>query len=120
MISKIKEIFKWRELLFALAMKDLKIKYHQAAGGFAWMLITPLVQTGIFIFIFSSLFKVSIANYPLFLLSGLFPWSYLSNSLHDAANSILNNANLIKKTYFPREILPISNVITNLVTFLFY
>lgn len=119
MISKIKEIFKWRELVFALAIKDLKIKYSRAGGGFGWMLIMPLVQAGIFTFIFKFLFKVKIDNYPLFLLSGLFPWVFLRNSLVDATNSIITNANLIKKTYFPRETLPISIIIINIVNFLF-
>jgi len=111
MISKIKELFKWRELIFSLALKDLKIKYRQATGGFGWMLAMPLVQVAIFTFIFRFLFKIKIENYPLFLLAGLFPWSFLRSSLDGAMNSILNNANLIKKIYFPREILSISNII---------
>lgn len=119
MISQIKEIFQWRQLIFSLALKDLKVKYRRATGGFGWMLVMPLVQAAIFIFIFKFLFKVKIENYPLFLLSGLFPWSFLRSSLDGAANSILSNTNLIKKTYFPKEILPISNIITNLVNFLF-
>lgn len=119
MIFKIKEIFKWRQLLFGLVLKDLKTKYRQATGGFGWMLVMPLIQASIFIFIFRLLFKIRVENYPLFLLSGLLSWSFLRTSLDGAANSILANANLIKKTYFPREILPISNVITNLINFFF-
>ncbi len=119
MISKIKEIFKWRELIFGLVLKDLKIKYRRATGGFGWMLVMPLVQTAIFAFIFGFLFKIRIENYPLFLLSGLFAWSFLRSSLDSAANCILLNASLIKKAYFPREVLPVSNVITNLVSFFF-
>lgn len=117
MISKIKEIFEWRQLLFNLALKDLKIKYRRATGGFGWMFITPLVQAGIFLIIFKFLFKIKIENYHLFLLSGLFPWSYLKASIDGAANSIVANSNLIKKTYFPREILPIAGILTNFVTF---
>lgn len=83
------------------------------------MLIMPLIQMAIFSFVFGYLFKIEIKNYPLFLLSGLFSWSFLRSSLDDSANSILTNANLIKKTYFPRQALPISNVIANLITFLF-
>ena len=117
-ISKIKEIYKWRELLFILAMKDLKIKYRQATGGFGWMLVMPMVQAVIFTFIFRFLFKIKIQNYPLFLLSGLFSWSFLRSSLDGAANSILSNSNLIKKSYFPMEVLPLSNIITNLINYL--
>lgn len=119
MVLQLKEIFKWRQLLFNLALKDLKTKYRKATGGFSWLLVAPLVQAGIFIFIFRFIFKIKIENYPLFLLSGLFPWSFLRTSLDGAANSILINANLIRKTYFSREVLPLYVIFTNLVTFLF-
>ena len=119
MISKIKEIFQWRELLFNLASRDLKAKYRQATGGFGWMLVKPLVHMLIFSFIFGVVFKIKIDKYPLFLLSGLFAWSFLHSSLDGAANTIINNANLIKKAYFPRQILPISVILANLVNFLF-
>jgi ABC-2 type transport system permease protein len=119
MFSKIKEIFQWRELIFNLALRDLKAKYRQATGGFGWMLVRPLVQMLIFYFIFRVVFKVKIEKYPLFLLSGLFSWSFLHSSLDGAANSIIINANLVKKAYFPREVLPISVVLGNLANFLF-
>jgi len=119
LISKIKEIFQWRQLIFSLASRDLKAKYRQATGGFGWMLVRPFMQMLIFSFIFGVIFKVKIDKYPLFLLSGLFAWSFLHSSLDGALNSIINNANLIKKAYFPREILPISVILGNLVNFLF-
>jgi ABC-2 type transport system permease protein len=119
MISKLKEILEWRELLFNLALRDLKAKYRQATGGFGWMLVRPLVQMLIFFFIFGVVFKVKIEKYPLFLLSGLFSWSFLHSSLDGAANSIIINANLVKKSYFPHEILPISVILGNLANFLF-
>lgn len=119
MISKLKEILEWRELILNLALRDLKAKYRQATGGFGWMLVRPLVQMMIFVFIFGVVFKVKIEKYPLFLLSGLFSWSFLHSSLDGAVNSIINNANLVKKAYFPREILPISIILGNLVNFLF-
>lgn len=81
------------------------------------MLVSPLAQMLIFSFIFKVVFKVKIDKYPLFLLSGLF-WSFLHSSLDGAANSIINNANLVKKAYFPREILPISVIVGNLANFL--
>ncbi|MEW6101541.1 MAG: ABC transporter permease [Candidatus Omnitrophota bacterium] len=119
MIRKHKEIFKWRQLLFSLALKDLKKKYRNATGGVGWMLILPFAQAVIFSFIFKFLFKVEVDNYPLFLLSGLFPWVFLRSSLDAAKDSILNNANLIKKSYFPRQVLPISNIVSNFINFLF-
>ena len=119
MFLKIKRILEWRQLVLNLALRDLKAKYRQATGGFGWMLIRPLVQMLIFSFIFGVVFKVKIDKYPLFLLSGLFSWSFIHSSLDGAANSIINNANLIKKAYFPREIIPISVILGNLVNFLF-
>lgn len=83
------------------------------------MLIMPLAQMLIFNFVLGVLFKVKLKNYPLLLLSGLSAWSFLRFSLDQAASSILANANLIKKTYFPREILPISAIITCLISFIF-
>lgn len=119
MISRIKEIFRLRQLILSLALKDLKVKYRQASCGFGWMFINPLVQTGLFTFIFSFIFKIGIKNYPLFLLSGLFPWAYLASVVNDASMCIINNSNLIKKTYFPRETLPLSVVLTQSIIFSF-
>ena len=119
MINRLKEIFRWRHLLYNLTSKELKSKYRQACGGFGWMLAMPLAQMFIFNFIFRHIFKVRIEHYALFLLSGLFPWGFFRSSLEGAANSILANSSLIKKTYFPREILPFASVTANLASFLF-
>lgn len=118
-MGSLREIFNRRQLLFSLSLKELKAKYRRASGGFGWMLIMPLTQAVIFSFIFRYIFKIKIDNYALFLLSGLFPWAFFRSSLDGAANSILANANLIKKTYFPREFLPVSAVMANLIGFFF-
>lgn len=117
MISYLKEIFAWRGLLLGLAAKDLKLKYRQASGGFGWMLIMPLAQAVVFSFIFGFIFRIKIENYALFLLSGLFAWGFLRSSLDGALNAILANSSLIKKTYFPRQILIFSPVMVNLLSF---
>lgn len=119
MFAKLKEIFSRRELLYNLVIRDLKIKYRYATGGLGWMLVMPLVQVFVFSFVFRFLFKIKMENYPVFLLSGLFAWSFLASCLDGAVNSLSGNANLIKKTYFPREILPMYINIVNLVTFVF-
>lgn len=80
------------------------------------MLVMPLFQVLPFI-LFKFIFKLEIKNYPLLLLSGIFPWNFLRISINDATNSILANANLVKKNYFPREILPISSITINLINF---
>lgn len=119
MMDRLREVFSRRQLLFSLTSKELKAKYRQASGGFGWMLIMPLAQAAIFSLIFRYIFKIKIDNYVLFLLSGLFSWAFFRSSLDGAANSILGNANLIKKTYFPREFLPVSAVMGNLAGFFF-
>lgn len=106
-------------MIWGLVIKDLKVKYRQASGGFGWMLINPLVQMCLFTFIFEFIFKVGIKNYPLFLLSGLFPWAYMVTVINDASMSIIYNSSLIKKTHFPRQVLPLSIVLTQSVSFLF-
>lgn len=118
LIQKIKELFGHKELVIALAIKDLKVRYKNAAIGFGWMLLNPLAMMIIFSLIFKIIFKIGIANYPVFLLSGLFPWTFFQVSLNTGVTSFVDNANLIKKTYFPREIIPISIVLSNLVNFL--
>lgn len=122
MISKLKEIFRWRELIFGLAFQELKARSRRASGGLGWlcwMFISSLTQVCLFTFIFKFIFKIGIKNYPLFLLSGIFPWVYLTNVIQDASMSIINNAGLIKKTYFTRQALPLSVVLTQSVIFLF-
>ncbi len=119
MFNSLKDIFNCRQLILGLAIKDLRIKYRRASGGFGWMLINPLVQMCLFIFIFKVIFKVGIKNYPLFLLCGLFPWAYMAAVINDASMCIIHNSSLIKKTHFPRQALPLSVVLTQSVSFLF-
>jgi ABC-2 type transport system permease protein len=116
-IREIKELFGYRELIFTLTLKDLKVRYKNAAIGFGWMLLNPLCMMIIFSTIFKLVFKLEIAHYPIFLLSGLFPWTFFRGSLTAAATSIVDNANLVKKSCFPRVVIPISVVLANLINF---
>lgn len=118
MSSRPKEVLQRRELILALASKEIKTRYRRAAGGFGWMLILPLSQAFVFIIVFSRLFRIGIENYALYLLCGLFSWGFLRSSLDSASVSILNNANLVKKIYFPRQVLPFSSVVSNLANFM--
>ncbi|MCK4647963.1 ABC transporter permease [bacterium] len=119
MIKKIKELYRRRELIFSLAAKDLKARYKNAVIGFGWTLLNPLVLMVTFYVIFGLIFPITrVENYPLFLLCGLFPWTFFTASLSEATTSIVANANLIRKTYFPREVIPISISLANLVNFL--
>lgn len=112
---------RWRalELLYLLALKDWKVRYKSAWLGFLWSLAIPLCQGGVLIVIFSWFISLPVNNYPAFLLTAMFPWAFFSLSLSAATNSIVDNAPLIKKVYFPRAILPLSAIAANLANFVF-
>ncbi|RMF96166.1 MAG: ABC transporter permease [Candidatus Schekmanbacteria bacterium] len=106
------------ELLIALAKKDLKVRYKSASLGFMWAILNPLLMMVVLSIIFSLVFKVKTeAPYSVFVLCGLIPWTFFNFSLSCATNSIVDNSNLIKKVYFPREIIPISVILANLFNF---
>lgn len=113
------ELFTHREILKNLVLRNLRVRYKGSTLGFLWTFLNPLLTMLIFYIVFSKIIKINIEQYPLFLLSALLPWTFFSSSLTDAAHSIINNANLVKKIYFPREILPLSYVLSNFINFLF-
>jgi ABC-type polysaccharide/polyol phosphate export permease len=109
-----------RELFASLFRRDLQAKYKGSLFGVAWSLANPVVQMGVYALVFSVLWQItdeSISPYPLFLLSGLLVWVFFAGSLQAASRSMLENANLIRKTRFPRQLLPLSSVGTQLVGF---
>jgi ABC-type polysaccharide/polyol phosphate export permease len=112
------DLFRYRELFGNLFRRDLRAKYKGSVLGVAWSLANPLVLMGIYVLVFSLLWRVtSIDHYPLFLLSGLAVWIFFSTSLTAAARSMLDSAELIKKVRFPRQLVAFSVVATQLVTF---
>ncbi len=116
---KLKEYVEHNELLLNLIAKELKLKYKNSMLGFLWSFINPFILMAVYTFIFGVVFKSrGIANYPIFLLVGLLPWNFLALSLSSSVASIIGNASLVKKVYFPREFLVISVVAANLVTFM--
>lgn len=117
----IKELWSYRELFYFFTWRDVKVKYKQAVLGILWAVLQPLVMTVMFTLIFSRALNVGSDGipYPVFALSGLLIWNIFSNGLMNSANSMVTNANIIKKIYFPRLIIPMSAVLTALVDFLF-
>jgi lipopolysaccharide transport system permease protein len=112
------DLFRYRELFGNLFRRDLHAKYKGSVLGVAWSLVNPLVLLGIYLLVFSLLWKAIPVDHPaLFLLSGLAIWIFFSTSIHAASRSMLDNANLIRKTRFPRQLVPLSVVATNLVSF---
>jgi lipopolysaccharide transport system permease protein len=119
MLSRFAELYKYRELIRNLVIRDLKVRYKNSILGILWSLLNPLLMTLVFTVVFTLMIpNNSQPNYPVFFLCGFLPWSFLTASLTGATGSIVNNAHLIKKVYFPREILPVSEVLANLVNFL--
>lgn len=118
-VSQIKALIQYRRLLWDLAIKDIKVRYRNPILGFLWTILVPLVTVFIFKFVFSTLLKAQVENYPFFiyLMTAIFPWSYFSSSVNAAVESIFSNRELIKKTYFPRQIIPVSVVLANLINF---
>lgn len=112
-----RDIWRYRELFFFFAWRDILVRYKQTIVGVAWCLLRPVIATLIFTFIFSKLAKLPSSDmpYPILVLSGMLPWQFFSNSLNDAGSSLVGSASMITKIYFPRMIIPISTVIVNLV-----
>ena len=111
------DLVKYRELFANLFRRDLQAKYKGSFLGVAWTLANPVLLMAIYLLVFSVLWKaVKIPHYGLFLLTGLAPWIFFSSSMQNASRSLLDNANLIRKTRFPRQLVPLSIVATNLVS----
>lgn len=118
----ISELWRYRELLFHFVWRDVKVKYKQAALGVLWAILQPLFLMAIFTFIFHRGLQIKGGDgipYPIFAFTGLLIWQIFSNGLTHSANSMVANATIIKKIYFPRLIIPLSAVITAIVDFFF-
>jgi len=114
-----KELWRYRELVYFLTWRDIKVRYKQAALGIAWAILQPLLTMLIFTVIFGILLKTPSQGipYPLFALSALLPWQLFATALQRSSVSLVGNANLITKIYFPRLAIPMSTVFAALVDF---
>lgn len=113
----LKELWNYRELIYFLTWRDVKIRYKQTALGVAWAVLQPLLTMLIFSVIFGRLAKIPSDGipYPLFSLAGVVPWTFFSTGLNFSANSLVASSNMIKKVYFPRLIIPLASVISGFV-----
>jgi lipopolysaccharide transport system permease protein len=114
------ELWRFRELFYTFAWRNIKLRYKQTALGVSWVLFQPLISTVIFTVFFGNFASIPSQGlpYPVFVLLGLVFWQFFSNSISQAANSFLENEALVKKVYFPREILPLSTIVTASIDFL--
>ena len=117
MRNSIAEFWRYRELLYFFAWRDVKVRYRQAFLGAAWAVIQPLFTMLVFAFIFGRLARIPSNNipYPLFSYCALVPWTYFSGVLALGSNSLTNNTSLITKVYFPRVLLPIGTALAGLL-----
>ncbi len=114
-----KELWRFRELFLFFTWRDIKVKYKQTLLGFVWAILQPLVLMGIFSLFFSNILRISTDNIPapIFYFSGLLLWNLFNGGLSGSAASMVDNANIIKKIYFPRLIIPTSAVLSSLFDF---
>jgi len=118
-LGHLRELVQCRELVLNLTIRELKARYKSSALGFLWSLLNPLGMMLVFTFVFTVMWPNNqMEKYPLFLLCGLLPWNFFSAGVMSSINSIVGNANLVKKVYFPRGALPMSVVFANLMNFL--
>ena len=118
-ITHLRELLRCRELIFNLVERDLKARYKNSIMGFLWSLLNPLGMMLVFTIVFTVLIpNNNVPKYPIFLLAGLLPWNFFSAGVMVGTNSIVMSSSLVKKVYFPREVLPIASVLANLVNFL--
>lgn len=113
------ELWQYRELFYFFTWRDIKVKYKQTFLGFAWAVLQPFFMMVIFSLFFGQALKVPSENlpYPIFVFSGLILWNIFSTGITAAGNSMVSNANIIKKIYFPRLIIPLSSVLVSLFDF---
>jgi lipopolysaccharide transport system permease protein len=109
---------RWREILYMLVLRDLKARAKQAYLGYLWILIQPLLLTGVFSFLIQQVLgrtDLSDIPYPVFLMAGVIPWQFFANSLNESAESLVKNVDLVRQVYFPREILAVYPVFARLI-----
>lgn len=113
------DLWAYRELFYFLTWRDVKVRYKQTALGATWVLVQPLVQMVVFTVVFNRVAKLPSQGvpYPLFTFAALLPWTLLSGALSRAGQSVVSNSGLISKIYFPRLIIPLASVLSNLVDF---
>lgn len=118
-LSRLRELWAYRELIYSLTVREVKVRYKNSVLGFMWSLLNPLGMMAVFTLVFTVMMpSYQVPKFPIFVLCGLLPWNYFAAGVTASIHSIVSNANLVRKVYFPREVLPIVSVLSNLVNFL--
>lgn len=117
MVENLREIWQWRWLLYTLISRDLKIKYRGSYFGFALSIMLPVIQVAVLTYVFKFIFNPSYQNYSALLFSAILPWNFTQTSVLRSCNVVRYQRGIVRRTYFPREILPLALVLSNLVHF---
>jgi lipopolysaccharide transport system permease protein len=117
-LKKMNELWGYRALISNLVLRDLRVRYKSSLLGYLWTQIAPLLTMLVYWFVFGAFFPSDIAMYPVYLIVGLLPWNFCAEAVSSGARSVLDNAALIKKVFFPREVLPLVSVLSSLLNFL--
>lgn len=117
-MSAFKEIYEYRTMIGSLIRRDLRGRYKGSALGFAWTFLNPLLQLGVYTIVFSMIMRAGIKDYYLFLFVALIPWLFFSTSVSAGASCVMTQKEMVKKIYFPREVLPIAHVTSQLINML--
>lgn len=114
------DLWRYRELFYFLAWRDILVRYKQTVVGVAWAVIRPLLTMLILTFVFGRLAKMDAGGvpYPILVMCGMLPWQFFSTAMSESGQSLVRNSGMVSKVYFPRLIIPVSSVITSLVDFL--
>ena len=118
MIQRIKEIYEYRDMIIGLVQRDLRGRYKGSFLGFFWNFVNPLCQILVYYVVFSKVFRNGIENFHIYLMCGMFPWNFFSESLVQGSGAIVSQGDMTKKIYFPREVLPISTVTSRFINLL--
>ena len=113
-----REIFQYREAVRNMVARDLKVRYSHSVLGVFWGLFSPLLMALVYTIVFNYLVKSGIRAYPVFILAGLLPWQFFSSTVSSSTGAITANSGLINRVYFPREVLPLANLLSNASNFL--
>src|SRR5205823_9813408 len=118
MLQLHRELYNNRELIWALALKELRVRYKRSALGFLWALLNPLLMMVILTVVFSTMARLPVEKYAVFLISALLPWTFFAQALSYSVESIVGNGELLKKVKVAKSVFPLAAVISNVLNFL--
>lgn len=119
LINRIKLFWHYKDLLKQLVVKDLKLKYRRSFLGYIWSILNPLLIMVVMTVVFSSMFKNSIENYPVYLFTGQMMFNFMNQATHQAIHSVTGNGALLRKTYVPKYLFTVSKITSGLIDFMF-